>query len=131
MKPPKNFDKIAVLKIWQLVFFWGVKTHFGEIPLKLCIIRHDIFYFHQIAPLMEIFSPNVVCIVYRWYFWFILETITYPKDNFCFYESMLQWQIKLISHRSGFWHLRKNTALILSKCLFFQNSLGLSWHIIR
>ena len=30
MKSPKNFEKIAILKIWQLVSFWGVKTHFGE-----------------------------------------------------------------------------------------------------
>ena len=29
MKSPKNFEKITVLKIWELVFFWGVKTHFG------------------------------------------------------------------------------------------------------
>ena len=26
----KNFGKISILKIWQLVFFWGVKTYFGE-----------------------------------------------------------------------------------------------------
>ena len=29
MKPPKNFEKIAILKIWELVSFWGVKTHFS------------------------------------------------------------------------------------------------------
>ena len=29
MKSPKYFEKIAILKIWQLVFFWGVKTYFG------------------------------------------------------------------------------------------------------
>ena len=33
----KEFWKKATLKIWQLVFFWGVKTHFGKIPLKWCI----------------------------------------------------------------------------------------------
>ena len=33
MKSPKNFEKITILKIWWLVFFRGVKTHFGEIPL--------------------------------------------------------------------------------------------------
>ena len=31
---PKNFEKIAILKIWQLVFFWGVKTYFS-------IFRHE------------------------------------------------------------------------------------------
>ena len=30
MKSPKNFEKIASLKIWWLVFFSGVKIHFGE-----------------------------------------------------------------------------------------------------
>ena len=30
MKPPNYFEKIAILKIWQLVFFWGVKIHHGE-----------------------------------------------------------------------------------------------------
>ena len=40
MKSPKNFEKIAILKIWQLVSFWGVKTHFGEIPLKRWICRN-------------------------------------------------------------------------------------------
>jgi hypothetical protein len=27
---PKNFWKIAILKIWLLVFCWGVKTTFGK-----------------------------------------------------------------------------------------------------
>ena len=30
MKSPKNFEKITILKIWELFSFWGVKTHFGE-----------------------------------------------------------------------------------------------------
>ena len=30
MKSPKNFEKIAILKMWELIFFWGVKIHFGE-----------------------------------------------------------------------------------------------------
>ena len=28
---PKNFEKIAILKIWQLVFFWGVKIYLGKL----------------------------------------------------------------------------------------------------
>ena len=31
MISPKNFEKIVILKIWQLVFFWGVKIHFGKL----------------------------------------------------------------------------------------------------
>ena len=34
MKAQKNFEKIAILKIWELVSFWGVKIHFGKLPLK-------------------------------------------------------------------------------------------------
>jgi hypothetical protein len=50
MTSSKNFEKIAILKKWQLVFFWAVKTYFGEIPLKWCILSHEIFYFHQYCP---------------------------------------------------------------------------------
>ena len=41
MTSSKSFDKIAILKIWQLVFFWGVKTHFGKLALKWYIFRHE------------------------------------------------------------------------------------------
>ena len=51
MKAPKNFEKIPILKIWQLVSFWGVKTHFGFLPLKWCIFKHGIFLFSPILPL--------------------------------------------------------------------------------
>ena len=54
MTSSKNFEKIIILKKWQLVFFWGVKTYFGEIPLKWCIFRHEIFYFHQYCSLIVI-----------------------------------------------------------------------------
>ena len=30
MRSPKNFEKIAILKIWQLISFWGDKIHFGK-----------------------------------------------------------------------------------------------------
>ena len=47
MTSAKNFEKIAILKKCQLVFYWGVKTYFGEIPLKFFIFRHEIFCLHQ------------------------------------------------------------------------------------
>ena len=31
MKPPKNFEKISILKMWQLFSFWGIKTYFGKL----------------------------------------------------------------------------------------------------
>ena len=46
MKAPKNFENIAILKIWELVSFGGGKTHFGKLALKWCIFWHEkkIFY---------------------------------------------------------------------------------------
>ena len=41
MKAPKNFGKIAILKIWELISLGGVKTHFGKLALKWCIFRHE------------------------------------------------------------------------------------------
>ena len=41
--------KYSFLKIWQLVFFLGVKTYFGELTLKLCIFRHGKNWFSQIT----------------------------------------------------------------------------------
>ena len=50
VKSPKNFEKTSFLKIWWLVFFRGVKTHFGEILLKSYIFRHDKNWFSPILP---------------------------------------------------------------------------------
>ena len=50
MKSPKNFEKTSILKIWWLVFFRDGKTHFGEIPLKSYIFRHDKNWFSPILP---------------------------------------------------------------------------------
>ena len=41
MKAKKNFEKIAIFKTQELVSFWGVKTHFGKMPLKLSIFRQE------------------------------------------------------------------------------------------
>ena len=60
-------------------------------------------------------------------FWSSFGTITYTKDQYCFNESIFQWQIKLISYRSEFWHLRRKSAVVFLKWLFFQNSLAISW----
>ena len=41
MKAPKNFEKIAILKIWELVSLGGGKTHFGKLALKWCSFSHE------------------------------------------------------------------------------------------
>ena len=33
MRSPKNFEKIPILKTWQVDFFWGIKTYFGKMML--------------------------------------------------------------------------------------------------
>ena len=50
MTSPKIFLKIPILKIWQLVFFGGVKTYFGILPLKWGIFRHGKNWFSLIFP---------------------------------------------------------------------------------
>ena len=47
MKAPKNSEKIAILKIWELVSLGGGKTHFGKLALKWCIFRHEENFFNQ------------------------------------------------------------------------------------
>ena len=37
MKSPKNFGKIAILKIWRMVSFWGDKTHFGKTIVNIIL----------------------------------------------------------------------------------------------
>ena len=41
MRSSKNFEKIAILKISELVSFWSVKTYFSKTPQKWCIFRHE------------------------------------------------------------------------------------------
>ena len=48
MKASKNFGKIAILEIWELISLGGVKTHFGKLDLKWCIFRHEKKYFSYI-----------------------------------------------------------------------------------
>ena len=59
MASPKNFEKIAILKKWQLVFYWGTKTYFGEMLLKLCFFKHEIFYLKQYFPSNSYFSHQM------------------------------------------------------------------------
>ena len=55
MKSPKNFEKIAILKKWQLIFFWVVITEFGKISLKRCIFRNVFSCLFQYCP------SNIYC----------------------------------------------------------------------
>ena len=50
MTSPKNFEKMSILKIWQLDFFWGVKIYLGKFLPKWYIFRHWKIWFSQIMP---------------------------------------------------------------------------------
>ena len=45
-KASKNFGKMTIMKILDLISLGGVKTHFGKLALKWCICRHEIFFFN-------------------------------------------------------------------------------------
>ena len=126
-----NFEKISILKIWQLVFFWDVKIYFGKFLLKWCIFRHGKIWFSHIMPFNSYYFHLMYSVLYL-LFWSFLGTMTYTKNNFCFHESIFQWQIKLISHQSEFWHLRRKTSHHIFKmaifCKFFMDVMS---HIIR
>ena len=48
--------KIPILKTWQMVFFWGIKTYFGILPLKWCIFRHE--KMNIFSKICHSFRPN-------------------------------------------------------------------------
>jgi hypothetical protein len=96
-----NFlEKKGILKIWQLVFLWDVKTHFGKLPLKWCIFIHEKKRFSTILPSNSYYSYKMYSLWYLHHVFIILWAIRYSKDIFCFQESIFQWQISLISYRS-------------------------------
>ena len=37
----ENFEKIFILKIWELISLGGVKSHFDKLALKWCIFSHE------------------------------------------------------------------------------------------
>ena len=62
MKSPKNFEKIAILKIGELVSFWGGKTHFGKTPEMIFIVFYlwdDGWLYHRL--LVWNFYENYLC----------------------------------------------------------------------
>ena len=49
MKTLKFFLKIVILKTWELISFWGVKNHFGKLPMKWCIFRHNKIWLYVVS----------------------------------------------------------------------------------
>ena len=127
MKSPNNFKKQP---------FWKYDGWFSSEESKPTSVKYPWNHtfsgmtkidFHQYCP--TIFISLTKCSQYflQRIFLSFFGTITWPKDIFCFHESIFQWQIKLISYRSEFWHLRRKPALLFSKWPFFQNSLIIPW----
>ena len=46
----KKIWKKGILKIWQMVFLWGAKNHFGKLPLIWYIFIHEKINFSAIMP---------------------------------------------------------------------------------
>ena len=49
MKAQKIFLKIFIFKTVELVSFWCVKTHFGKLPMKWCIFRHNKIWLYVVS----------------------------------------------------------------------------------
>ena len=111
----QKFEKIAILKKGELVSFWGVKTYFSILPLKWCIFRHGKIEFHKYCPVILIGLTKYGLYCLYIVFWSFFGTMICAKDNFCFHEPIFHRQIKLISYRSDFWHLRRKLSLLFSK----------------
>ena len=60
---PKNSEKISILKIWQLAFFWNVKISFGKF-LLWCIFRHGKIWFSQIMPFNSYYFHLMYSVLY-------------------------------------------------------------------
>ena len=115
MKSPKNFEKIAILKIWWLLSSWGVKSQFAEIPFSGMII----FIFTHNAPLMLLFSPNKLYVVSSWYFDYFWEQWHLQKTTFAYMNQYFNDKLGLFLTKVSFVTSRK-TAIISSKRLFFK-----------
>ena len=120
MKLPKNFEKIAILKIGELVSFWGVKTYFGILPLKWYTLRHGKNWFSQIFPSYWSHYLDVVHTVSRWYFdpfsgpWRIQKTI---------FASMNQYflvKLSLFLTEVSFDNSEGNQLSYFQNCHFFK-----------
>ena len=63
MKSQNNFEKIAILKIWELFSFWGAKTHFGVEKAQFVI---EILIHGSKSCLLDVlWSPKIIKISSR------------------------------------------------------------------
>ena len=117
--------KYPFLKIWQLVFFWGLKTYFGNWTLKLCIFRHGKNCFSQILPSNTniLFSLNVVCIVCRWYFDHFWRPCHVQKTIFASMNQYFNGKLNLFLNEVSFDTSEENQLSHFQEWIFFQNSL--------
>ena len=127
MKSPNFFEKIASLKIWWLVFFWGVKIHFGE---KYAWFAIEILIHGSKSCLLDIlWSQKGIKNHLDTTQTTFSEDNNYLRANNGENKKCHSWKCIFsgVFHRSEFWHLRRKPAVIFSKWLFFQKSLVISW----
>ena len=93
------------MKIWQLFSSEVSKNTSVKYPWNDAfsgITKID-FYPYCLIIVVVLTKCSLYCIYMI--FWSFMETMTYTKNNFCFHESIFQWEIKLISHQSEVLHL--------------------------
>ena len=113
-----------ITKEWQLEKDTKVNSEFLLIKSSGIILDFLPAFYLIIWPITHQTNSLKICI--------INGTMTYKQDNFCFHESIFHRQIKLISYRIEFWHLRRKPTLLFSKWPFFSKFFGNSMsHIIR
>ena len=106
--------KQSYLMCDEIMTFWFI---------KVCTLENNTNLGKCFVLFVLMLLPRVFIVI----FWSFLGTLTFVKDNFCFHESIFQWQIKHISHRSEFQHLRQKPAVTFSKWLIFKNYLVISF----
>ena len=116
-------------RLLKKLSFWRNYSRFSSEVSKLTSVKYpwnDAFSsmtkidFYPYCPIIVIVLTKFSLYFIEIIFWSFFETIKYPKVIFCFLESLFYQQIKLISHRSVFWHTRRKTVVIFSKLKFFK-----------
>ena len=87
MRSQKNFEKMANLKIWQLISIWCSKTDFGKTSLKWWIFRYKkncslpVWLSNSLCPNIKC-SLYSICMTFWSYFGTIMTTFASKSQYF-------------------------------------------------
>ena len=96
--------------------------------------KYDSCFSSEVSKLASVRNELIMSLIY----WFIeAKNISFSERN-KYYGAILvkinfchAWKCMILGvfHQSGFWHLWRKPAIILSKWMLFQSSLVISWAI--